>query len=75
MSANYDGRAVRGGRGSGFVWVVAIMLAGLLGWLGVRPLRGASARADDLTLPQGAMTERFDFERPGLEGWRSVDGQ
>jgi len=51
------------------------MLAGLLGWLGARPLRGALAQADELTLPQGATTERFDFERPGLEGWRSVDGQ
>lgn len=48
---------------------------GLFGWLGAHPFRGSSARADELTLPPGALTARFDFEQKGLEGWRSVDGQ
>ena len=75
MRANAGGRSGLGGRGGGFVWVVAIMLAGLLGWLGARPLRGASARTDEPTFPQGAVKERFDFEQADLNAWRSVDGQ
>jgi 3-keto-disaccharide hydrolase len=71
MSADHGGPA-RAGHGIGFLWVVTV---GLLGWFGAHPLRGSSARADELTLPQGAMTERFDFEQPELKGWRSVDGQ
>src|SRR4029453_10408307 len=69
------GSIVPGGHGTGFVWIVAVMLAGLLGWFGTHPLRRPSARADELTLPQGALTERFDFEQAELKGWKSVDGQ
>lgn len=75
MKADHEGGLVWGGHRTGLVWVTAIMLAGLLGWLGARPPRGAPAQADELSLPQGATTERFDFEGAGLAGWRSVDGQ
>ena len=50
------------------------MLA-LFRWLGAPPFRTSPARADALALDPGARTARFDFERAGLEGWRSVDGQ
>jgi len=33
------------------------------------------AQAAELKVPDEAAVERFDFEPPGLEGWKTVDGQ
>jgi hypothetical protein len=46
----------------GVVWVCA--LGGAVG-----------AHAAELTLPDEATVERFDFEQQGTEGWRPIDGR
>ncbi len=65
--------------GTRMVWVTAVVLAGLVCISGdpawTEREDGSSARADEVALPPGAVTERFDFEQKGLETWRSVDGQ
>ncbi len=33
------------------------------------------AHAAELTVPEEALMERFDFEQQGIEGWTSVDGR
>ncbi len=57
------------------VVVGVLSVLGVFGWFGMRSFRGSTAQADELSLLQGALTERFDFEQKGLEGWRSIDGQ
>jgi hypothetical protein len=37
--------------------------------------RALSASVAELKLPGGARVERFDFERKGIEGWKTVDGK
>ncbi len=57
------------------VVVGVLSVLGVFGWFGMRSFRGSAAQADELSLLQGALTERFNFEQKGLEGWRSIDGQ
>jgi Domain of Unknown Function (DUF1080) len=52
-----------------------LSMLGLAWWFGVHPFQGSSARADELSVPPTAPTERFALEQKGLEGWRSIDGQ
>jgi hypothetical protein len=54
---------------------------GLLGSLGVFSLDSggrtfaAETNAYELKLPDNAPVERFDFERKGIDGWKTVDGR
>jgi hypothetical protein len=44
--------------------------------VGVVLVAGRSlAPAADLTVPEEAPVERFDFEQPSMEGWQSIAGQ
>jgi len=105
-----DGLPVTGAKrsvaGTTVVWIVALVLAGLVGalgylawtekddaeavgeesaaawrmgrfaqWFGMHPFQGSGAMADELSVPPSTVTERFDFEQKGIDGWRSVDGQ
>jgi hypothetical protein len=53
----------------------------VFGGVGVfEPFEGPSQRfimvqAAELTVPETAQVERFDFEPQGLEGWKTIDGQ
>jgi hypothetical protein len=64
-----DGEAV--GEESAAVW----KMDRLAQWFGMHPFPGSGALADELSLPSTTPTERFDFERRGIEGWTSIDGQ
>lgn len=63
--------------------ILGLMLS-VWGWFGVFGLfdwpqdphhRTMMAHAAELTLPENAPVERFDFEQQGIEGWKPVDGQ
>jgi len=57
---------------------VALIVLGafwVFGSSGERSHRLSMAQAAELKVPEGAAVERFDFEQPGLEGWKTVDGQ
>jgi hypothetical protein len=58
---------------AGVVGVLSVL--GLSWWCGVHPFQGSAARADELSVPPSAPTERVDFEQKGLEGWKSIAGQ
>ncbi len=61
-------------------YVLGLTLIGLGGfWVfgssGEHHPRALVAQAAELTVPDEAAVERFDFEPPTLEGWKTVDGQ
>ena len=58
---------------AGVVGVLSVL--GFSWWCGVHPFQGSAARADELSVPPSAPTERFHFEQKGLEGWKSIAGQ
>jgi hypothetical protein len=37
--------------------------------------QGAQAAPAEIKLPDNSPVETFDFERKGIEGWTTVDGQ
>lgn len=58
--------------------VVVELTLGMLGLLGFLALdRGGQsmANAAEMKLPNDVRIERLDFERKGIEGWKTVDGQ
>lgn len=61
-------------------YVLGLTLIGLGGfWVfgspEEHPPRSLVAQAAELKVPDDAAVERFDFEPPTLEGWKTVDGQ
>jgi Domain of Unknown Function (DUF1080) len=48
---------------------------GFLGLFGEDQSRRSIANAAELKLPEGSTVERFDFEKKGIEGWKTVDGK
>ena len=57
--------------------VALVVLGGIwvFGSSGERSHRLSMAQAAELKVSDDAAVERFDFEQPGLEGWKTVDGQ
>src|SRR6266487_5307607 len=47
----------------------------VLGSFGDPSHRLSMVQTAELKVPDDAAVERFDFEQPGLEGWKTVDGQ
>src|SRR5215831_6702824 len=54
-------------------WLGAV--SATLGALGFRSRRVALAAPPEIKLPDTLPVETFDFERKGLDGWTTVDGQ
>jgi Domain of Unknown Function (DUF1080) len=48
---------------------------GFLGLFGKDQSHRSMANAAELKLPEGTTVERFNFEKKGIEGWKTVDGQ
>jgi Domain of Unknown Function (DUF1080) len=58
--------------------VVFELTLGMLGLLGIFASDGGNqtmAHAAELKLPEGSTVEQFNFEKKGIEGWKTVDGQ
>src|SRR5262245_32361909 len=54
-------------------WLGSALAA--FGLLGFRPPHSALAAPTELTLPDAASVETFDFDSKGIDGWTIVDGQ
>src|SRR5712691_6867232 len=52
-----------------------LWLFGLFGLAGEHHPPLSLAHAAELTVPEEAPVERFDFEQQGIEGWKPVDGR
>jgi hypothetical protein len=50
-------------------------MLGLFGFFALDRGDQSMANAAELKLPDDARIERFDFERKGIDGWRTVDGR
>jgi hypothetical protein len=60
------------------VFKLSSCLLGLLGFFGLDKgdqIFAVEANPYELKLPDNALVERFDFERKGIDGWKTVDGR
>jgi hypothetical protein len=57
------------------VFELTLSMLGLFGFFGLDGGDQTMANAAELKLPEDARSERFDFERKGIEGWKTVDGK